>query len=286
MKISIIGSHGQVGSELASAAIERGWNVQALNHTDVEITNLDSLKSALGSFRPDYVLNTAAFHNVGECEKFPELANEVNSVGAKNVADVSADIGAVAVYFSTDYVFDGELDFGKSYVPEDPTNPLNVYGLSKREGERVTLEASPVNVVVRISSVFGIQGNKSKGGNFVDKILARVTSGEDATVPADNLMSPTYAVDAAVKTLALVAEGNQGIWHANNEGSVSWFGFAEAIASISKASGRLLEATGGQDDTISRPRNSSLEVSNILGIHDDQEWYSALERYLIEKGVV
>jgi dTDP-4-dehydrorhamnose reductase len=286
MRISIIGSHGQVGSELASAALARGWDVQALDHAGVEVTDVNSLRSALGSFRPDYVINTAAFHNVGECEKFPNIANEVNSLGAKNVAGVSADLGAVAVYISTDYVFDGALDFGKFYLPGDPTNPLNAYGVSKLAGEKATLEISPKNVVLRISSVFGIRGNKSKGGNFVDKILARVSSGEEVTVPADNQMSPTYAVDAAAKAITLVEEGAHGIWHTNNNGSVSWFGFAEAIASISKSTGRVLEAQGGQDETILRPRNSSLEASSILGSSDDQSWYPALERYLREKGVV
>jgi dTDP-4-dehydrorhamnose reductase len=120
----------------------------------------------------------------------------------------------------------------------------------------------------------------------VDKILARVSSGDEVTVPADNQMSPTYAVDAAAKAITLVEEGAHGIWHANNNGSVSWFGFAEAIASISKSTGRVLEAQGGQDETILRPRNSSLEASSILDSSDDQSWYPALERYLREKGVV
>jgi dTDP-4-dehydrorhamnose reductase len=140
-------------------------------------------------------------------------------------------------------------------------------------------------LVVRISSVFGIKGNKSKGGNFVDKILARIARGQDATVPDDNRMSPTYAVDAAAKTLTLIAEGNQGIWHANNVGSVSWFGFAEAIAFISKSSGKVLEAQAGQDETIARPKNSTLEASSLRGTSHEQAWYPALERYLREKGV-
>jgi dTDP-4-dehydrorhamnose reductase len=285
VKISVIGSQGQVGSELVSAALAKGWDVQSLDHTEVDVTNPQSLRTALGVFVPDYVVNTAAFHNVGECEKYPETAIEVNALGAKNVAETASDLGAVAVYFSTDYVFDGKIKFGDFYLPQDPTNPLNAYGVSKRDGEKVTLETSPSNLVVRISSVFGIKGNKSKGGNFVDKILARVSSGEDATVPGDNRMSPTYAVDAAEKTLALVESGNQGIWHANNHGSVSWLAFAQAIASISKSRGKVFEPQGDSSESILRPKNSSLAAANIDGISGELAWQFALERYLREKGV-
>jgi dTDP-4-dehydrorhamnose reductase len=284
MKISVIGSQGQVGSELVSAGLARGWDIQALDHSEVDVTDPQSLKTVLSAFGPNYVINTAAFHNVGECEKQPEIANNVNAIGAKNVAEIASELSAVAVYFSTDYVFDGNIEFGMAYVAEDPTNPLNAYGVSKREGEQATLEVSPANLVIRISSVFGIKGNKSKGGNFVDKILNRVSSGQDATVPGDNRMSPTYAVDAAVKTLALVEAGNQGLWHANNTGSVSWFSFAQAIASISKSSGKVLEAQGESSEAILRPKNSSLSASNIDGISQELAWYSALERYLREKG--
>lgn len=285
MKISVIGSQGQVGSELVSAGIARGWDIHSLDHSEVDVTDPHSLKKALAAFAPNYVINTAAFHNVGECEKHPEIADKVNAIGAKNVAEIATELSAVAVYFSTDYVFDGNIEFGKTYLPEDPTNPLNAYGASKRAGEKATLEVSPANLVIRISSVFGIKGNKSKGGNFVDKILARVSAGQDATVPGDNRMSPTYAVDAAIKTLALVEAGNQGIWHANNTGSVSWLSFAEAIASISKSSGKVLEAQGDAGETILRPKNSSLSASNIEGISEELPWQAALERYLREKGV-
>ena len=285
MKISVIGSQGQVGSELVSAGLARGWEIQSLDHTQVDVTDPQNLRTALAAFAPNYVINTAAFHNVGECERQPEIADKVNAIGAKNVAEITSELKAVAVYFSTDYVFDGTIKFGMTYLPEDPTNPLNAYGVSKREGEKATLEISPANLVIRISSVFGIKGNKSKGGNFVDKILARVSSGQDAYVPGNNRMSPTYAVDAAIKTLAIVEAGNQGLWHANNTGSVSWLSFAQAIASISKSSGKVLEAQGDSSEAIPRPKNSSLSASNIDGVSQELAWHSALERYLREKGV-
>jgi hypothetical protein len=106
-------------------------------------------------------------------------------------------------------------------------NILN--GASKLAGERSCLAVSGDNLIVRISSVFGIQSNRSKGGNFIDKILARVQSGENATVPDDNRMSPTYAVDAGAATLALVQNSASGVWHASNPGSVSWFELAKEV---------------------------------------------------------
>jgi dTDP-4-dehydrorhamnose reductase len=274
-----------VGSELVSAGLARGWEIQSLDHSQVDVTDPQNLKTALAAFAPNYVINAAAFHNVGECEQQPEIANKVNAIGAKNVAEITLELNAVAVYFSTDYVFDGGIDFDTSYLPIDQTNPLNAYGVSKREGEKATLEISPANLVIRISSVFGIKGNKSKGGNFVDKILTRVSSGQDASITGDNRMSPTYAVDAASKTLALVEAGSQGLWHANNTGSISWLSFAQAVTSISKSSGKVLEAQGDAGDTILRPKNSSLSASKIDGISEDLAWHSALERYLREKGV-
>ena len=253
MKISVIGAQGQIGAELISAADSLGWETQALNHSQVDVQDKSGLEKALAAFGPDCVINTAAYHNVAECETSPSLAQSVNDLGSRNVAEVAGSLNARTVYFSTDYVFDGALQFGQAYRPTDIPVPLNVYGASKLAGERSCLAVSGDNLVVRISSVFGIQSNRSKGGNFIDKILARVQSGENATVPDDNRMSPTYAVDAAAATLTLVQNSVSGVWHASNPGSVSWFELAKEVGRLVGLEERILLSTTPLHDGITRP---------------------------------
>jgi dTDP-4-dehydrorhamnose reductase len=284
VKIAIIGAQGQIGAELVSAAADLGWETQSLDHSQVEIQDKSGLEEALATFGPDYVINTAAYHNVAECEASPSLAKSINDLGSRNVAEVADSLNARTVYFSTDYVFDGVLEFGKKYLPTDTPAPINVYGASKLAGERSCLEVSGDNLVVRISSVFGIRSNRSKGGNFIDKILARIQSGENATVPDDNRMSPTYAVDAAAATLALVQHSVSGVWHASNPGSVSWFELAKEIGRLAGLEDRILVSTAPSQDGINRPKNSTLDTSGTSDYFESQDWRTAVKRYLEEKG--
>lgn len=137
MKIAIIGSNGQLGTDLKEILSEE-HDVTGLDHADIEITNIESVKNVLTTLKPDFLLNTAAYHVVPQCEQFPDKAFQINATGTLNLAKVCKDAGIKFLHYSTDYVFDGTKQ--KPYVEDDYCNPLNVYAASKLSGEHFCLE--------------------------------------------------------------------------------------------------------------------------------------------------
>jgi dTDP-4-dehydrorhamnose reductase len=225
--VAIIGPNGQLGSDLVKVFEQAGWKIFQLSHSEISIENRISVLKALEGAKTDWVINTAAFHKVDECEKDPQKAWQINAEGAKNVATVARDLGMRSVFISSDYVYSG--DKGASYSESDPVSPLNAYGHSKAGGEAVTLAANEKNLVVRIASVFGAAGSSGKGGNFVETIITKAKAGDRLSVVDDILMSPTYTVDAAQKILELLNLDESGIFNASNAGSTTWYGFAREI---------------------------------------------------------
>ena len=132
MKIAVIGSNGQLGSELCKQ-FDSLHQIVRLTHEDIEITNIQSVQKVLNKIKPDVVINTAAYHNLPDCEKNPEISFQVNTIGALNLAKIASDCGFVLVQYSTDYVFDGQKR--KPYLEKDMANPLNIYGMTKLNGE-------------------------------------------------------------------------------------------------------------------------------------------------------
>jgi dTDP-4-dehydrorhamnose reductase len=129
MKVAVIGCNGQLGTDVVSAFASQGDKVAPLTHDDIELSSLDSVKECLLREDPKLVVNTAAMHHVENCENDPARAHAINAIGARNLALVTRELGAVLVHVSTDYVFDGGKN--KPYVETDAPLPLNVYGNSK-----------------------------------------------------------------------------------------------------------------------------------------------------------
>jgi dTDP-4-dehydrorhamnose reductase len=281
--VSIIGPNGQLGSDLVKVFTKAEWTIIPITHAEISVENLESVSSALKSARTDWVINTAAFHKVDECEKDSQKAWEINAHGAKNVATAARDLGMRSVFISSDYVYSGNK--GTYYSESDPVSPVNAYGHSKAGGEAVTLAASEKNLVVRIASVFGAAGSSGKGGNFVETIINKAKAGDPLSVVDDILMSPTYTVDAAQKILELLKRDQQGIFNATNSGSTTWFGFAQEILEQTKLMTELNASKTNWESPLKRPENSSLDVSKIekLSIYSP-DWSDGLSRYLKEKG--
>ena len=281
--VSIIGPNGQLGTDLVKAFTNANWRVLPITHAEISVENLDSVFSALKTTQTDWVINTAAFHKVDECEKDSQKAWEINAHGAKNVATVARDLGMRSVFISSDYVYSG--DKGTSYSESDPVSPVNAYGHSKAGGEAVTLAASEKNLVVRIASVFGAAGSSGKGGNFVETIINKAKAGDPLSVVDDIVMSPTYTVDAAQKILELLNRGQSGIFNATNSGSATWFGFAQEILKQTKLKTELDSSKTNWESSLKRPKNSSLNVSKIETFSiNSPDWSDGLSRYLKEKG--
>ena len=281
MNVAIIGARGQLGRELVKVF---GPGCIPLDVGEVDICEPVRLREALDACGPDIVINTAAFHNVPECEKSPDRAFAVNAVGVKNLRDACLGIGSGLVQVSTDYVFDGMK--GAPYTEEDAPSPVNTYGVSKLAGEFFARQV-PVHHVIRLSSLFGIAGSVGKGGaNFVKLMLAAARTKDRVSVSSNIVSSPTYAVDAAVRIREIVESGAPpGIYHVSNAGDCSWHDFAAEIFRQIGASIRLERRveTPELEGGLRRPLNTSLRSLRRLPL---RPWQEALEDYLREEGAL
>ena len=281
--VSIIGPNGQLGSDLVKVFTKAGWKVNSITHAEISVENAESVSVVLKSAGTDWVINTAAFHKVDECEKDSQKAWEINAHGAKNVASVAKEYGMRSIFISSDYVYSGNK--GSSYREIDPVSPVNAYGHSKAGGEAITLTASPNNLVIRIASVFGSAGSSGKGGNFVETIINKAKAGDPLTVVDDILMSPTYTVDAANKILELVSRDESGIFNASNSGTTSWFGFANEILSQTGLKTSLSATKSNFESIPKRPMNSALDITKAEQfLSSSPAWTDGLRDYLLEKG--
>lgn len=172
--------------------------------------------------RPAWVVHAAAWTDVDGCERDPERADLVNGEGTRRVAEACRACGAVLVYLSTDYVFDGRK--GAPYVETDPVSPLSAYARSKVAGEEAVRAVSPRWAIVRTAWLFGVSGK-----NFVKTIVEKAAAGGPLRVVDDQVGSPTYARDLAAAIACLASRGLSGTYHVTNAGSCSWYEFTRAI---------------------------------------------------------
>lgn len=282
MKVAIIGSSGQLGTDLVKA-FKAQHEVLSFTHKDLEITDYSSCL-VLKECRPEVVINTAAFHKTDQCEEEPLKTFAVNAIGAKNIAEISIEIGATTVYISTDYVFDGTKN--EPYTEEDTPNPINTYGISKLAGECYTRQ-NPKHYIIRVASLFGVAGASGKGGNFVETMIEKARKGEVINVVDDMWMSPTYTKDAA-EVMRKMLELNLpfGVYHVTNEGQCTWFQFASEIFKLLGLNPKLNPIKTSQLQAKARRPVFSALKSVKLPKHGikTRRWENALREYLVEKG--
>ena len=281
-KVLIFGSMGQLGSDLVDVLQKSGsFDVVPLTHEMADCTDADAVRRAVLRCRPHFVINSAAYVRVDDCEDHATKAFAINAIGALNIARACAEIGACCVYISTDYVFDGEKQ--TPYVESDPANPINVYGTSKLAGEQLVRQAARRWLIVRMASLFGKTGARGKGGNFIETILTKARRGEALKVVDDIRVSPTYARDAAEVMAGLLESGREGCVHVSNAGNCTWYEFARQALEFSSIEVPIGAVPSTAFSTRARrPQNSSLE-SEILS-RPMATWRDALRRYLVEKG--
>jgi dTDP-4-dehydrorhamnose reductase len=282
VRILLIGGSGQLGSDLREVGAE-AHRISAPSHTEVDVTDAGSVERAIASFAPDAVIDAAAFHKVELCEQDPAWSFAVNAVGPGTVAAAASAHGARCVFISSDYVFDGETPDG--YAEDDPTRPVNVYGVSKVAGESIVRIASPDPLVVRGSGLFGHAGSSGKGGNFVETMLTKASAGEAISVVDDQTFAPTATHDMAERILLLLERGvSPGVYHAANAGSCSWYAFAQAIFEIAGIEADLSPRSAGEQ-AVRRPRSSILldTKSAALGLPPARPWREALAWYLAQR---
>ena len=282
VKVTVIGSGGQLGREVCRVLGASGHEVRPLTHADIEVTAADSVMQSLRCDPPQVVVNCAAYVRVDDAEDHAEPAFQVNAVGALNVARVCAELNARCVYISTDYVFDGEKIL--PYSETDAPRPLNVYGTSKLAGEHLVRQACPEYLIVRVASLFGQSGARAKGGNFIEAILAKAKRGEALRVINDIKISPTYCPDAAAAIVDLTQRGALGIIHATNSGVCTWYELAKKVLALCGLEVPIEAcASSAYPSRAVRPRNSALDnarVTKLLGVPLPL-WEDAVKRYLV-----
>jgi dTDP-4-dehydrorhamnose reductase len=285
LRAAVIGSTGQLGQDLMQVF---GEKAVGLTHQDLDVTDGVGLASAMHSLRPDWVLNTAAFHRVDDCETNPALAFAANALGAFNVARAAADVGAGVVFFSTDYVFGGEeRERNNPYDEWDSVRPLNVYGVSKAAGEQLVMQANARHVVVRSAGLYGTATSR-KGWTFPELMINKAKTDGMVRVVSDQALSPTFTADLAQKTKELVEEEASGLFHLTNAGECSWFEFARAVFDLA---GVVVEMepieTGETQRRARRPSYSALRTTRVpeAGLSPLRPWEEALDAYLRAKGL-
>lgn len=269
MKILLLGKNGQVGNELQRTLLPLG-DLVALDRATADLEKPETLSAVLKSCSPDIIVNAAAYTAVDKAETNRDVAQAVNADAVALIADYAQARDALLVHYSTDYVFDGSKS--SPYEPADATNPLSVYGSSKRQGEESIVDSGCRFLIFRTSWVFS-----AHGANFVKTILRLAKERETLNIVADQHGAPTSAELIADVTALAIAGHRQGlcksgIYHLTATGYTTWHGLACHIVNRASANGVALKAAVERIQPIPsdayplpapRPKNSRLDTSSL-----------------------
>ena len=280
MKILVTGYKGQLGYDAVNEATSRGIEAIGVDIDEMDITNQEQVNTVIKSGNYDAVVHCAAWTAVDKAEE-PELfetVKKVNATGTKYIADVCEELDIPMMYFSTDYVFDGE---GTTPWNEyDERHPLNVYGLTKAQGEEF-VEKLTKHFIIRIAWVFGKNGN-----NFIKTMLRLGKERGAVSVVNDQVGNPTYTYDLAKLVVDMIQTDKYGKYHATNSGDfISWYDFA---CEIFKQAGMDVKVTPVDSNQFpakaKRPKNSRMNQTELdkNGFNRLPAWQDALGRYLKE----
>jgi len=278
MKILVTGIQGQLGYDVGKVLDTRNIEYYAPTLEELDVTNRTMILKILREYCPDAVIHCAAYTAVDKAEDEPEKCWSINVDGTRNLAEGCKEIGAKMLYVSTDYVFPGDGD--RFYEPDDLTGPLGVYGKTKLEGELAVQELLEHCFIVRISWVFGLNGN-----NFVKTMLRIAETKPEINVVRDQIGSPTYTVDLARLLCDMIATEKYGVYHATNEGICSWAEFAREIFRLAGQNVCVNDVPTREYPTrVVRPLNSRMSKDKLeeMGFSRLPTWQNALGRYLKE----
>ncbi len=282
MKVAIIGSNGQLGTDIFRIYEASNYKTFSLTHKDLDVADFENCRSIFVDINPDLMINTAAFHNVDLCEKEPDSAFKVNSIGARNLALLSNEFNFTLVHISTDYVFDGTKR--SPYKEDDCPLPLNVYGNSKLSGELFVRTIAKRHFVIRVSGIFGSSPCRAKGGlNFVQLMLKIARDRGKVRVVDDEALAPTYTVDIAKQLERLTKTKDYGLYHIAAQEGCTWYEFASKIFELTGTKVDLSRAEPGEfPSKVRRPKYSILHNSALQtrGIEMMPHWSDGLKRYL------
>lgn len=291
-RIALIGHNGQLGSDLLKVGLAQGRSLIGLGHAEIDIADPHSVHQALQASGPQIVINTAAAHGDWQSGSLSQEAFfKINALGAWHLARWCWQNNALLVHYSTDYVYGAEAIRAQPYTEADAPCPINLYGASKAAGEQLVQAYCPAHYVCRIASVYGAVGARAKGNsNFVKTTLGKIQRGEAMQVVNDQVMSPTWTRQVALKTYELLdGRAPYGLYHLAGSGACTWYEFAREIVRL----------TGGAitvepiptpayraTDIFLRPRYTALDNANLrrAGLPDLPPWQESLKLFLETEG--
>ena len=277
MKVLVTGINGQLGHDVMGELNKRGHEAVGVDIEEMDITDAECVKRVMTQTAPDAVIHCSAYTAVDRAEEEVELCRRVNAEGTKNVAEVCARLDCKLLYLSTDYIFSGEGE--RPWEPGDEPDPLNVYGLTKFEGEQEIKSRLKKYFIVRISWVFGVNGN-----NFIKTMLRLGRENGAVRVVDDQIGSPTYTYDLARLLVDMIQTDRYGRYHATNEGICSWYEFACEI--FRQAGMDQVQVTPVSSQQFAakakRPSNSRMSKEELVknGFNKLPSWQDAVKRYV------
>lgn len=288
MKLLITGGKGQLGSQIKSIInrnssdigeldeIYKDCECRFIDYDELDITNYNEVISYVGSFKPDVIINCAAYTNVDRCESDNDMAFKVNAIGPRNLAAASEKYGIKLLHVSTDYVFNGEgnIPFREYDLPE----PVSIYGKTKLLGEQYVRENCSRYFIVRTAWLYGEWGK-----NFVYTIIKAAKEKGHLEVVDDQRGNPTYAEDLAYHILKIVLTDEYGIYHCTGTGECSWYDFACKIIEYAGIDCTVAPISSDKlNRAAKRPSYSSLDNMMLRCTIGDEmrPWQEALQSFI------
>lgn len=281
MKIIILGGKGQLGKEFENFLKDKA-EIYSFSHLELDVLNQELLIKKIQEIKPEVVINCSAYTKVDKAEEEKEECIKVNAIGAKNVSYASYKVGAKVIYFSTDYIFDGEKE--SPYTELDSPNPISTYGRSKLLGEIYTSKHNPNYLILRISWLYGINGR-----NFIKTIIKKAKEEKELKIVSDQKGSPTYTLDVVKQTWELIKKDKVGIYHSADQGETSWYEFAKKIIEKLKINVKISPIKTGEYPALAkRPKYSVLDnhFLKLEGINIMRDWETALNEFLDNYGTL
>ena len=277
MKVLVTGVKGQLGHDVMNELALRGIEGTGVDVEEMDITDRTACETVISQEKPDAVIHCAAYTAVDAAEDNLELCRKINAEGTRNIARVCKAMDIKMMYISTDYVFNGGGE--RPWEPDDHREPLNVYGLTKYEGEIAVEQNVQKYFIVRIAWVFGVNGK-----NFIKTMLRLGKEKGAVSVVNDQIGSPTYTYDLARLLVDMIQTDRYGRYHATNEGLCSWYEFACEIfrqAGMDEVKVTPVDSDGFPAKA-KRPSNSRMSKEKLTenGFERLPSWQNALERYL------
>lgn len=276
MKILVTGVKGQLGYDVVREGESRGLEMFGTDVDNMDITDAGQVKQVIEAYKPDAVIHCAAYTAVDAAEDNQELCRKINVDGTRNIAEVCKAMDIPMMYFSTDYIFNGQ---GENFWKEDDEKqPLNVYGQTKYEGELAVQRLVQKYFILRISWVFGVNGN-----NFIKTMLRLGKERGAVGVVSDQIGSPTYTYDLAKLVVDMIQTDKYGAYHVTNDGLCSWYEFACEIFKQAGLDVKVTPLTTAEYPAkAARPFNSRMSKDKLInaGFEMLPSWQDALDRYL------